>query len=248
VEFWTFHPVDPAEAQAVTDRLSTSMKTFADYFGGIPRHDPLLRVAESPVELPDGFGAESDPGGSSFPEGVMVDFRAFQQGPPVETSLQLAEYELARTWFGWRVRPRPEAQILMGRGMGLFGLVIAAEARGQDQRRAMVASLIDRYDKARGAAPDKRLMEPPVGYSRAERISTGYRGVLFIVALEDLCGYENLRSALRDIVHDRAASDTGYEELRSALETESGKDLAEMFRQWLINPGIPDDFRARYRQ
>ena len=248
VEFWTFHPVDPAEARAVTDRLSASMKTFADYFGGIPRHDPLLRVAESPVELPDEFGAESDPGGLSFPEGVMVDFRAFQQGLPVETSLQLAEYELARTWFGWRVRPRPEAQILMGRGMGLFGLVIAAEARGQDQRRAMVASLIDRYDQARGAAPDKRLMEPPVGYSRAERISTGYRGVLFIVALEDLCGYENLRGALRDIVHDRAASDTGYEELRSALETESGKDLAEMFRQWLINPGIPDDFRARYRQ
>ena len=46
--------------------------------------------------------------------------------------LQLAEYELARTWFGWRVRPRPEAQILMGRGMGLFGLVIAAEGRGPD--------------------------------------------------------------------------------------------------------------------
>jgi hypothetical protein len=247
VEFWMFHPVDPAQAQAMAERLSFSMKAFADYFGGIPRHDPLLRVAESPVELPDEFGAESDPGGLSFPEGAMLDSRAFQQGLPIEASLQLAEYELARTWFGWRVRPRPEAQILMGRGLGLFGLVIAAEARGQEQRRAMVASLIDRYDQARATALDKRLMELPVGYSREERISTGYRGVLFVVALEDLCGYENLRSALRDIVHDRAASDTGYEELRSALETSSGKDLAEMFRQWLIQPGIPDDFRARYR-
>jgi len=248
VEFWMFHPVNPSQAQAAADRLSSSMKTFADYFGGIPKHDPLLRIAESPVELPGEFGADSDPGGLSFPEGAMLDSSAIQQGLAAESNLQLAEYELARTWFGWRVRPRPEAQILMGRGLGLFGLVLAAEARGQDQRRAMVVSLIDRYDQARAVAPDKRLMEPPAGYSRAERVSTGYRGVLFIVALEDQCGYENLRSALRYIVHDRAASDTGYEELRSAAEMTSGKDLAEMFRQWLIQPGIPDDFRARYQK
>ena len=162
--------------------------------------------------------------------------------------LQLAEYELARTWFGWRVRPRPEAQILMGRGVGLFGLVIAAEGRGADQRRSMVASLVDRYDASRAAAPDKRLMEPPAGYSRAERISTGYRAGLFFVALEDVCGHDNLRTALRDILHDRAGSDTGYEELRAAAESASGKDLAEMFRKWLVEPGIPEDFRARYQK
>jgi hypothetical protein len=179
---------------------------------------------------------------------VLLEPRAFQQGIAIEAVLQLAEYELARTWFGWRVRPLPEAQILMGRGMGLFGLVIAAEGRGQDQRRGMIASLIDRYDEARAAAPDKRLMEPPVGYSRAERISTGYRAALFIVALEDLCGHDTLRAALRDIIHDRAASNTSYEDLRAAVESASGKDLAEMFRAWLIRPGIPDEFRARYRR
>ena len=42
--------------------------------------------------------------------------------------MQLAEYELARAWFGWRVRPRPDGQMLMGRGVGLFGLVVAARA------------------------------------------------------------------------------------------------------------------------
>jgi hypothetical protein len=136
----------------------------------------------------------------------------------------------------------------MGRGAGLFGLVIAAEARGEDQRRGMVASLMDRYDEARATAADKRLMEPPAGYSRAERISTGYRAVLFFVALEDVCGHENLRTALRDIIHDRSGSDTGYEELRAAAESASGKDLAEMFRTWLVQPGIPDDFRSRYRK
>jgi hypothetical protein len=222
------------------------MKALADFYRVRPSEKVAVRIVESPVELPGEFAVAADLGGDSFPYGALLDPRVFQRNLAGETVLQLTEYELARTWFGWRVRPRPEAQILMGRGMGLFGLVIAAEGRGPDQRQAMVASLIARYDEARGAAPDRRLMEPPVGYSRAGRVSTGYRGALFIVALEDLCGHDNLRTALRDIIHDRADSDTGYEELRSATETASGKDLAETFRRWLTQPGIPDDFRAKY--
>jgi hypothetical protein len=248
VEFWTFRPMDDPAAQTAADRLSSSMKALTEYFGPASEGKAAMRIAESPVELPAEFGEPVDPGGASFPEGALLDSRAFEQSVASEKVLQLAEYELARTWFGWRVHPRPEAQILMGRGVGLFGLVVAAEGRGQDQRRSMVASLIDRYDAARAAAPDKRLMEPPVGYSRVERISTGYRGALFFVALEDLCGHDNLRIALRDIIRTRASSDTGYEELRAAVESASGKDLAEMFRAWLIQPGIPGDFRARYQK
>jgi hypothetical protein len=248
VQFWTFRPMDGSAAQTAADRLSTSMKALTEYFGPASEGKTATRIAESPVELPAEFGAPGDPGGASFPEGALLDSRALKQGVASEAVLQLAEYELARTWFGWRVRARPEAQILMGRGVGLFGLVIAAEGRGQDQRRTMIASLIDRYDAARALAPDKRLMEPPAGYSRAERISTGYRGALFFVALEDMCGHDNLRSALRDVIRTRASSDTGYEELRSAVESASGKDLAEMFRTWLIQPEIPRDFRARYQK
>jgi aminopeptidase N len=247
VQFWTFHPMDAAAAQPAADRISSSMKAFTDFFGPSPNgKSSPVRIVESPAALSAEFSVLEDPGGVSFPDGVLLDARAFQQGFASEAVLQLTEYELARTWFGWRVRPRPEAQILMGRGMGLFGLVIAAEARGQDQRRAMIESLINRYDAARAAAPDRGLMEPPAGYSHDERISTGYRAALFIVALEDLCGRDNLRAALREIIHDREGSDTGYEELRAATESESGKDLAQMFRSWLNKPGIPDDFRARY--
>jgi len=248
VQFWTLRPVDNAALQRAAERISSSMKTFTEFFGPASTVKSAVRIVESPAVLPAEFGPSLDPGGVSFPLGVLLDPRIFEQGVANEAVLQLDEYELARTWFGWRVRPRPEAQILMGRGVGLFGLVIAAEGRGQDQRRAMVESLIDRYDEARTTAPDKRLMEPPTGYSRAERVSTGYRAALFIVALEDVCGHDNLRSALRDIIHDRAGSDTSYEELLAATEADSGKDLAEMFRKWLVQPGIPDDFRARYQK
>ena len=247
VQFWTLHVLDGQAAQSAAERLSSSMNVLTEYFGQAPKEKASVRIAESPSELPPELGGPGDLGGASFPEGVLLDPRAFQQGIASEAVLRLAEYELARTWYGWRVRPRPEAQILMGRGVGLFGLVIAAEGRGPDERRRMIAYLVERYDASRAAAPDKRLMEPPAGYSRAERISTGYRAALFFVALEDLCGHDVLRAALRDIIASRASSDTGYEELRAAAESASGKDLAEMFRKWLVQPGIPGDFRARYQ-
>lgn len=266
VRFWTFQPLDPQAMQTAAARLAASMRALSDFFGPAFKGKASIHIVESPGDLPIEFGdlenlqqdglhashetsgAMADPalGGNSFPEGALLDSNAIARGVADEAVLQLAEYELARTWFGWRVRPYPEAQILMGRGVGLFGLVIAAEARGQDQRRRMIASLLERYDRARAVAPDKRLMEPPFGYSRAERISTGYRAALLLVELEDLCGHGPLRAAFRGIVYSRSGDEAGYEELRAAVESASGRDLAELFRRWLIQPGVPDEFRDRY--
>jgi hypothetical protein len=247
VSFWTFQPLDAQQARTAAARLSSSTRALTDFFGPASKGRPVVHIAEAPGALPAEFGEQNDAGGTSFPDGVLLDSRAFAQGITNEGVLQLCEYELARTWFGWRVRPLPEARILMGRGVGLFGEVVAAEARGPDQRGRMIGSLLERYDAARRIAADNRMLEPPSGYSPAERISTGYKAALFFVALEDLCGHENLRAAFRNIVQARANSDVGYEELRAAVESASRRDLAEMFRVWLIRPGIPDDFRARYR-
>jgi hypothetical protein len=246
VSFWTFKPLDAQQARTAAGRLWSSMRAYTDFFGPASKGRTVIHIAEAPGELPAEFGDENNVGGSSFPDGVLLDSRAFAQGVSTEPVLQLGEYELARTWFGWRVRPRPEAQILMGRGVGLFGLVVAAEARGPDQRARMIEALLDRYDAARRIAADKRMLEPPPGYSRAERISTGYKAALFLVALEDLRGHDNLRAAFRSIVEARGNADVGYEELEAAVESSSGPDLAEMFRAWLIRPGIPEDFRVRY--
>lgn len=245
VSFWTFHPLDPKQARTAADRLSSTMQAYGDFFGPVSKVRAVPHIVESPGQLPNEFD-DNNTGGTSFPDGVLLDSRALAQGISNEATLELAEFELARTWFGWRVRPQPEEQILMGRGAGLFGLVIAAEARGQDQRARMVESLLDRYDAALRVAEDGRMLVPPTEVSRTERNSTGYRAALFLVALEDLCGHDNLRTALHDVIAARGHSDAGYEDLRSALEDASHRDLAEMFRTWLIRPGIPDDFRARY--
>jgi hypothetical protein len=246
VSFWTFQPLDAQLARTVSVRLWSSAQALTDFFGPASKGRTVVHIAEAPGELPSEFGEQNEAGGTSFPYGVLLDSRSFAQGIENEGTLELAEYELARTWYGWRVRTLPEAQILMGRGVGLFGLVIAAEARGQDQRGRMIGFLLDRYDTARRIAADRRMLEPEPGYTPAERISTGYKAALFFVALEDLCGHDQLRAAFREIVQARANSDVGYEDLKAAAESASRRDLAEMFRAWLIRPGIPDDFRSRY--
>lgn len=246
VSFWTLHPNDAQQAQTAAARLANSMLAYVDFFGPAMKTDTAIRIVEAPVELPAEFGEPGGAGGGSFPGGALLDRRALTQGLANESILQLAEYELARTWFGWRVRPAPETQILMGRGVGLFSLIIAAERRSPEERRRMVTLLLDRYDASRRIAADRQLLEPPVGYSRAERISTGYRAALFFVALEDLCGHDNLSAAFKEIVHSHGGDTMADEELRAATEETYGHDLAEMFRAWLNHPGIPDDFRARY--
>jgi hypothetical protein len=247
VIFWTFQPLDARQATIAAARLSTSVQALTDFFGPGSGARANIHIAEAPGELPDDFGEEEgSAGGTSFPEGVLLDSRAFAQGIANESVLELAEYELARTWFGWRLRPRPEARILMGRGAALYSLVIAAGARGQDQRGRMIGSLMERYDHALHNASDRPLLEPPAGYSREEQISTGYKAALFFVALEDLCGRDNLRATFKRIVRARSGADVGYEDLRAAVESASGRDLAEMFHTWLTRPGLPEDFRARY--
>jgi hypothetical protein len=246
VSFWTLQPINAQQAQTAAARLAGSMQAFAGFFGIVTETGTPVHVVEALGDLPSEFGAQGDAGGGSFPGGVLLDHRALTQGLANESILELAEYELARTWFGWRVRPAPETQILMGRGVGLFGLIVAAERRSPDERRRMVALLLDRYDESRRIAADRQLLEPPAGYSRAERISTGYRAALFFVALEDLCGRDNLSEAFKEIVRARGGDVVADEELRAATEATYGHDLAAMFRAWLNHPGIPDDFRARY--
>ena len=138
VAFWTFAPLDAATAQTAARRLGASFEAFDHFFGSAPPGTSTIRIVETKAALPAEFGVAGEPGASSFPGGVILDARRLRAASRANPDLQLEEYELARTWFGWMVRPEPEAQILMGRGVGLFGVALAAEARGGAQERRQV--------------------------------------------------------------------------------------------------------------
>jgi hypothetical protein len=55
-----------------------------------------------------------------------------------------------------------------------------------------------------------------------------------------------VRHALTQVVALLGGKDVGYDDVRSAMEQSTNKNLAVPFRTWLYNKGLPQDFRNQY--
>jgi hypothetical protein len=270
VIFWTLKPLDPGSAQAAAERLTATIAAYDRLFGpvvgsasrrssawpvyiaetssALPRVDTSIGI--DPTEPASGFSA------LSFPEGVLLGQSAFARGIASEPVLELAEYELAQTWFGWRVQVLPEAQTSIRDGLGLFAVVEAAAAReGEGGRRRYTSLLVAALDRARAnisagalaATKENTTIGPPIPRTPEERSVAARKAALFFVAFEDLAGRQSFESAMHRLVRDMAGESIGDAELRSALEAASGRDLAPMFREWRSFSDVPPEFRAKYR-
>ena len=56
-----------------------------------------------------------------------------------------------------------------------------------------------------------------------------------------------MRTGLAHLIAIQRGREAGYADLRAALEESCNRDLAAMFRLWLNQKGIPEDFRQRYQ-
>jgi len=248
VVFWTFQPLDPNAAQMAAARLAASADTFARLFGPLRGLAPL-RVVETPAGVVSPASTELDISAASFPQGVLLGPQAFAQGIASEPVLRSAESALVRIWFGWRVPLRPDVETLLGPGLGMFSVALAAEARGgQEARRLEIVRLLADYDRARVPGDEGSLLRPPAESTPQQRAADALKAALFLAALDDLAGQDNFERAVRrmqDAMAGRGLS-LSLDDLRSSLESTSGTAMADAFRLWLNRPGVPDDFRARY--
>ena len=246
VIFWTREALDENTARLAADRLSATAATYERFFGSVARNRFPIHVVETSAELAPAVVVTPNISAGSFPGGVLFDRRAVTLGLATAPVLDLADYELARTWFGWHVRPRPGADLLLGRGMALFAALHAAEARGGSVlRQQEITRLIATYDAMGPEADDKPGFGPVVSYSRAELTAKSYKAALFLLSLEDIAGEEKFHRAIRRILTDMAGQEIGSDELRSAVEWEAGRNLAGVFHAWLDHTGLPAEFRSR---
>lgn len=256
VVFWTFAPLDAQQAQRAGARIAAAIKMYATTFG-LPVPGKQRRgvwLVETHARLARSAGEADGPAGSAFPDGALLNRQAFALGLDSDSFLALAEHELAHTRFGLSVAARPEAEVVLSEGLAEYATIVAAEARGGEAaRRHGVALALGWYDEARQHVAEKPLVSlGPADPWEQRRL--GYsRGALLFVALEDEIGKAPVRAALARLVRafpgERAAAGgghAGYHELRAALESETGRPLADFFRIWLNQTGIPDQFRARY--
>lgn len=250
ISFWTLQPLSDNSASAA-QRISAAWSALQSAFGPLDKNIVQPHVVESP-ELRAHGDDEDSAAVAAFPGGALVSRGALALGWQSDELIEKVTHALAHSWFGDQMYPAANAQVGLGEGLPDFATVVADEAQGgESARRTRILELLHHYDEAvqQAAAthnPEKPIIDvasyDPIQQRRIARAKTA----LFFISLEDAYGATNVRRALTQVVALLGGKDVGYDDIRSALEQSTGKNLAVPFRTWLYNKGLPQDFRDQY--
>jgi len=153
---------------------------------------------------------------------------------------------LAHSWFV-DTYTLPDSPIGIGEGLPEYADIVVGEALdGQATRRQLVVKFIREYREACKEAVEKPLISTTLQDPTEQRRIALAKAPLFFIALEDAYGAEPVRRALTQIRNLLRGQEVGYRDIRAALENETNKDLAPIFRTWVYNTGIPAEFQDKY--
>jgi hypothetical protein len=243
--FWTLETLkdDPSPAAL---QIATAWNTLQTDFGPLDKNIVAPHIVESP-ELIRHLSGEPSPAAIAFPGGAIVNPTALALGTNHDEFLDLVAHALAHNWFGDQIRPTTDASIGIGEGLPEYATIVIEEARnGEAGRRRRIFQYLQRYNEARTRAQETplgvALLTDPIGQRRIALA----KAPLFYVTLEDVCGKAEVRKGLARVVTLLRGQRVDYNVLRSVLEETTNRSLAQMFRIWLNDKGLPKDFLERY--
>ena len=255
IYFWTHTPFSADEARQEGEAIAKTISFYDSAFGprtkqkqpvwivvcSIP--DPAIRNLKLDDLLFVDKNVASDlPGVANACPGYFVDSVT---GKPLRVS-ELAKANLVSAWFGYGLDPDWEK-----RDLPLDALPQYAHYADQSQstRANSIGENLKYYDSEMANGKGNSLEGSKDKKAPAEPYLARYRkGVSFFFALEDQYGRDHLHHAIARMIHARLGRGYDLDDLRSALEAETGQSVAEFFHHWLDKPGIPEDFRLRYAQ
>ena len=244
--FWTIQPLkgDPTSG---AQQVAAAWNALEKDFGPLDKTITGPHIVESP-ELRGHLSGETAPAAVAFLGGAIVNPAALALGTSSDQFLEIVTHALAHEWFGDAMDISPAAAVGMGEGFPEYATIVLDEARnGADARRKRVTQYLRAYDEAAKAATEAPLGAVMLGDAIGPRRIALAKAPLFFVALEDACGEGPMRAGLAHLLAVQRGQEVGYADLRSALEESSSRNLAGMFRLWLNQKGIPEDFRQRYQ-
>lgn len=243
--FWTVQPLtgDPAPAAA---RITEAWNTLETDFGPLDKNILAPHIVESSGlrgPQPD----EQGPVATAFPGGVLVSPATLALGTGSDQFLDAVSHALAHNWFGDEMYPRPEAALGLGEGLPEYATIVIDEAQGgAAARRRRIAGYLQDYDEAKKDGNETTLAVTTLNSPEEQRRIALAKAPLFFIAIEDACGAAQTRAGLARMVTLLRGQEVSYNDLRAALEESSGRHLGDLFREWLNEKGIPQDFRERY--
>jgi hypothetical protein len=222
------------------ETVSQTMQFLDSAFG--PRgKDPLpVWIVECP--------GKAIPTTGSNPAGIRQGFSGCQPLPDVALIEDISTLRsdsliesLSPSWLGLGAEPHLAELAAPLEALERYVASAAKQSRREAGARSKdVAESLAIYP--RSAGHEKSMEKKKRGSADREK------SLFFFYALEDQYGRDHLHHAIARMIHARRGRGYDLDDLRSALEAETCQNVADFFHRWLDNPGIPDDFRARYSQ
>jgi hypothetical protein len=157
---------------------------------------------------------------------------------------------LSYTWFGHLVHAAPDEEFLLTDAIAFHAGIKAAEILDGQPRAEEIQRMIRLYEKLPDSSKQMNLLAlRSADVDDANSFGGAmFKGALFYFALEDRFTEKVLSAAFSRIIYAFRGRTWTTNDLRVAIHLETGEDPAEFFRQWLNQPGIPEDFRKRYEK
>jgi hypothetical protein len=236
VIFWTREALPAGVAQRAAEAAAGAAQFYDSTFGARPEAIHKFWIIECPRK------------GECWavPETALVG-GAIRNDRSWSAFLVELEQQLAYTWLDFQVHPDWDREPLPMGALADYATELATAARvGGDARNRIIHGLVADFDYKKAREPEPPVFSVQLSDPESARQFAGLKSELFLFALEDAAGQDNLHRALRHLLSVYHGGIWRADDLRSALEQESGKNLAPLFRAWLVEPGLPGDFRERY--
>lgn len=251
VVIWTFKPLPPADAQKSAEQIAGVASLYSKTFGTLPRSMNAIYDVDLSV---DASATVSNPSAQDifghFLPGVVYDWflSPYKSSWTTKGNTVIARSGFAQlgfSWFAHLARPEPDAAILAA-ALTARASDVEEESEAGESRARLLASKLSSYDSSLQSTAEKPIVTLSSSES-PDRLGIGEAKLtLFLFALEDRCGSDNLHHAIAHMVSALRFQQYGYDDFRSAVEQECHQDLGPFFRSWLNEKGIPADFRAKY--
>jgi len=246
IVFWTANPLSKERSAQLGKLAAEDAGYFTTEFGAAEKNKSPVWL----IECPQGAPALKDrpwisqTGCLTQPHSVVIPSEYLGAHAP-EGYMKSVDLQLAATWLYFSARPTRYGALFPVAAIPDYAGLSLAASRNPLSRNQIIHDLLRQVD----VIPDggKPLIRIDAKDSSQLKDRARAESVLFLFALEDRCGAQNIHKGIARASRLLRGQTWGLPDLRAAVEAECGGPVLEsFFREWMHGPGIPPEFRAKY--
>jgi len=245
INLWTKKTPEAAKLKELSEALLRATKVYDEVFGARTKERSATWIVECPVAtgcftLPTRTNVvllgekEGEP---TLAEMVSADTLMAELRSDAPRVGAVAAPSLAASWLGYAQNPGfLEREPPLSALPAFAASIVREAAEGTDSRAETIR-------RALQLIPEKTAAREPEDQAVARA-----KSFLFFYALQDRYGREAFRKAMSHMLQARRERGLELSDLIAAFDQEANQNAAEFVRLWMKRPGVPEEFRARYRE